>query len=283
MPSTDDILQPHEWHPDSAIDYRSETRWSALCASIKEDIMELLFDRGRTHRSSKVSELQKVAEQQWSALPEHFRIVDGKSDRMRTPFDRDFLISLRLNHLHVKFLLRRLLLDRLPQPDGPLIEIAQQILALVVEAILTRDEPANSGTTLSWKVAYYGLPATGMILLAMTAQPMIPCLKTARAKVLRDLAVLAAEVEQGTIVKPEDPNYAVLAQAAQTIRRFLDLIHNEDQRIRTSREVSLSNNAEDDYMWAASLGSEIWDSEISFWPSLAEHPSPFAQYSVAPH
>lgn len=133
------------------------------------------------------------------------------------------------------------------------------------------------------KVAYYGLPATGMILLAMTAQPMVPCLKTARSKVLRDLAVLAAEVEQGTIVKPEDPNYAVLAQAAQTIQSFLDLIHNDDQRIRTSTEASLPNNAEDDYTWAASLGSEIWDSEITFWQSLAEHPSPFGQYSVAPH
>lgn len=59
MPSTDDTLDPHEWHPDSAIDYRSETRWSALCAAIKENIMELLFDRGRTsgrtNRSSEVA------------------------------------------------------------------------------------------------------------------------------------------------------------------------------------------------------------------------------------
>lgn len=51
------------------------------------------------------------------------------------------------------FLLRRVLLDRLSEPDGPLIEIAQKMLALVVEAILTRDELANSGTTLSWKVS----------------------------------------------------------------------------------------------------------------------------------
>lgn len=55
MPPTLDALGPHEWHPDSVIDYSSETRWSALCASIKEEIMELLFDRSRTDRSSKVS------------------------------------------------------------------------------------------------------------------------------------------------------------------------------------------------------------------------------------
>lgn len=94
-----------------------------------------------------------MAEEQWSALPERFRSVDSISDRTITPFERDFLISLQLNHLHVMFLLRRVLLDRLSEPDGPLIEIAQKMLALVVEAILTRDELTNSGTTLSWKVS----------------------------------------------------------------------------------------------------------------------------------
>lgn len=54
-PPTPDALGPNEWHPDSAIDYRSDTRWSALCASIKEEIMELLFDHSRTDRSSKVA------------------------------------------------------------------------------------------------------------------------------------------------------------------------------------------------------------------------------------
>lgn len=122
-----------------------------------------------------------------------------------------------------------------------------------------------------------------MILLAMAGQHVIPCLRTGRAKVLRDLTVLAAEVEQGTIVKPEDSNYAVLAQAAQTVERFLDLIHSDDQRPTASTEASLQSHAEEDYTWATSLGPEIWDSEISFWQSLAEHPSPFAQYSIPPN
>lgn len=94
-----------------------------------------------------------MAEEQWNALPERFRIVDANPDRVATPFERDFLISLQLNHLHVMFLLRRLLLDRLSELDEPLIEIAQNMLALVVEAILTRDELVNSGIDLSWKVS----------------------------------------------------------------------------------------------------------------------------------
>lgn len=55
MPSTDDALGPREWHTDSAVGYWSETRWSAICASINEETMELLFDRSRGNCSSKVS------------------------------------------------------------------------------------------------------------------------------------------------------------------------------------------------------------------------------------
>lgn len=54
LPLTEDRLGPYEWHPDSAVDYRSETRWSAQCASIKEEIMELLFDRSGADRSARV-------------------------------------------------------------------------------------------------------------------------------------------------------------------------------------------------------------------------------------
>lgn len=44
----------HEWCRDSKMNYRAETRWSALCASIKEEIMELLFDRNRTDSLERV-------------------------------------------------------------------------------------------------------------------------------------------------------------------------------------------------------------------------------------
>ncbi len=63
------------------------------------------------------------------------------------------MISVRLNHLHICFLLRRLLLTRVTEPDIPTLEVAQEMLRLVVEAILLRDELVNSGTTLGWKVS----------------------------------------------------------------------------------------------------------------------------------
>lgn len=41
------------------------------------------------------------------------------------------------------------------EPDIPIIETAGQMLALVVEAILLRDQLTNSGTGLIWKVSLF--------------------------------------------------------------------------------------------------------------------------------
>jgi hypothetical protein len=36
-----------EWPSDARMSYAAETRWSAICASVKEEILELMFDRDR--------------------------------------------------------------------------------------------------------------------------------------------------------------------------------------------------------------------------------------------
>ena len=98
------------------------------------------------------SEIANRAEAQWQALPDHFRLSGSLKQCPQSPFERDFLVSTRLNHLHVLFLLRLVLFNCLAEPDNSIVEIAQQMLALVVEAILFRDHLANSGTGLIWKV-----------------------------------------------------------------------------------------------------------------------------------
>ena len=55
---SEEFLQDHDvtaqaWDPASKMSYRSETRWSALCAFIKEDILELLYS-GHRNDSAKI-------------------------------------------------------------------------------------------------------------------------------------------------------------------------------------------------------------------------------------
>jgi hypothetical protein len=100
------------------------------------------------------SEIATRIELQYQNLPASFRLETPlKQCTAKTPFERDFLFSTSLNHLHVQFLLHLALLDHLADPDPQILEVSQQILALVVEAVLLRENLANSGTGLIWKVA----------------------------------------------------------------------------------------------------------------------------------
>lgn len=97
--------------------------------------------------------IQSQAEAQWQALPSHFRLESSLKQCVQGPFERDFVAGVRLHHLHVLFLLRLLLLRSPTEPDLPIIETAGQMLTLVVEIILLRDQLTNSGTGLIWKVS----------------------------------------------------------------------------------------------------------------------------------
>ncbi|KAJ5095445.1 hypothetical protein NUU61_004801 [Penicillium alfredii] len=300
-PLSDSGTQPHseDWDSDSRVGYRADTRWSALCASLKEEIWELLQDKHDAACAQKASAIQTRAEAQWEALPPQFRLETRLKHCPRAPFERDFLGSVRLNHLHVCFLLRLLLLNTPTEPDPVIVETAGQMLALVVEIILLRDQLTNSGTGLIWKVAYFGLPAAGILLLALLNPHHPPLNSTVtglpRTKLLQDLSVFAAEVQIGTIVRPGDPNYALLSKATQTIQRFLDSVHAEpapqlapnrapapntanststpdpDPASGPSAVAATQGTSSED--WAALLNQDLWDFEAGFWQSLADHPS----------
>ncbi|KAE8136063.1 hypothetical protein BDV38DRAFT_294100 [Aspergillus pseudotamarii] len=226
---------------DAKASYKAETRWSALCASLKEEIMEMFCDNRKDTFIERASVLQEKAEAYWEALPPHFRLEGSLKQCTQNPFERDFVVAVRLNHLHVLFLLRLLLLNTPAEPDMPITEVAQQMMSLVVEGILLRDQLVNSGTALVWRVAYYGLPAAGIILLAMLRQQDIPSSsQISWTRAVQDLTVFVAEIEAGM---------------------FIDTMHPQV----THRRV--------DESWTGFLSQDPWDFEYSFWENLADHPS----------
>ncbi|KAI8712229.1 hypothetical protein NCS52_01320600 [Fusarium sp. LHS14.1] len=272
-----DELGLYQWDPESVMNYRAETRWSALCAFIKEDAIELLFDSNRSDCRQTVEALQKMADTQWNSLPAHFRLQDGIRNHSNSPFQRDFMASIRLNHLHVSFLLRRLGWDRLSEPNAPLIEVTTEMLKLVVELVMLREELSNSGTNLSWKIAHYGLPGAGIILLAMLNPHSTPsCLRTTRSSVLQDLTVLTMEIEKGTVAKAGDANYALLTKATQTIHLFLAFTLSDKTATQLSIVPQLSEEVQNAGSWEQQLGQDFLESELSFWDSMADHPSLFS-------
>lgn len=106
---------------------------------------ETLVDLGRV--------IESEAEAHWSSLPSHFRLENPLRAYDREPIERDFMVSARLNHLHIKFMLRLAALRQLPPESDPqLLAVGNNILKLTVNQILHRDRLQNSGTSLVWRV-----------------------------------------------------------------------------------------------------------------------------------
>lgn len=186
---------------------------------------------------------------------------------------------MRLNHLHVLFLLRLALVHRVSEPDARLLAISADILGLVIEAVILKDCLANSGTSLIWKVAYYGLAAAGIICLALLRKSFpTENEEVSISKAIQDLSVLVAEVEIGVLVHHHDPNYALLTGATQTIKGLLKRIMSVDfarqpmtQPALDPLSLSPSDHLEGNFNeWES---HNLPDFEVDFWLNLAEHPS----------
>lgn len=86
------------------------------------------------------------------ALPARFRLEGSVRTCGRTPFERDFLLSVRLEYLHIRFLAQLSLLDSLREASSDTSRVAEKMLALVVEGVLLRDQLSNAGSGIIWKV-----------------------------------------------------------------------------------------------------------------------------------
>jgi hypothetical protein len=267
------------WPEDSPLNFYTDTRWSAQCAVLKEDIMVELFGRERNQdRVDRASRIESLAQLQWLSLPKHFRLESSlKSYPHRQAVELDLMLGMKLNHLHVLFLLRMALVKRMAEPDAQLCGLAQDILSLVIEGLVFKESLVHSGTSLVWKVVYYGLAAAGVICLTLLQQPPTPASRaTISPRALRDLGVLITEVEFGTLVYKEDANYGLLAGATHTIKNILDRLPHvshylDGQPLDPSMQAS-ADDASNDF-WDPWDPNGIQDFEVNFWLTLAEHPS----------
>lgn len=94
-------------------------------------------------------------------------------------------------------------------------------------------------------------------------------IRSAWSKTLLNLGIFVAQVQVGSIVRPSDPNYALISKATQTIERFLDSMQREGIQSSTQPSSQMEENGD----WAAFFSQDLCDFETDFWENLADHPS----------
>ncbi|KAF2437233.1 hypothetical protein P171DRAFT_373867 [Karstenula rhodostoma CBS 690.94] len=266
-----------QWSADAKVDYAAETQWSAICAVLKGEALDLFRVDDQAEKVRRANLIRDDADLQWSSLPPHFRLETTLKECTRPPIERDFLVSTLLNHLHVHFLLHLQLQVRVNDPGPQLVAIAARMFSLAIESILLKDFLAYSGTTLDWKVAYYGLAAAGIICLSLLKQsPIASDSGTSKAQMIQDLNVLVAVVETGVFIHPIDPNYALLSRATLTIKSLLRRLLTRDNRQPapvTETDTLVPGPADiTPETWNIWDNQHLQDFEVDFWLNLAEHP-----------
>lgn len=301
---------PYEvWCWDGAIDEMStwaETRWTSICALLKEDILELFRDQSRYDCEVKAayattksllryslcmltdlkSDLQRRADECWNALPNAFRMQQSLKDCQNGPWERDFLVSTRLNYLHVQFLLHLLRMGSKTEPSADFITLSCEILARVAEVIVLRHQlVSSSGTSFEWKVrnayqntvqlvianlgtqlAHYGLPAIGILLIAMLGRH--DSISSAQEfDAICDLMIVVKSVDLGTVVHPTEPGYALLARATDTIQSVITRVQGRTRGGTPTTAPSDTGQLPLHFTTQSQL--EPWNFEVSFWEDLA--------------
>lgn len=129
-------------------------------------------------------------------------------------------------------------------------------------------------------MAYYGLSAAGLISLTLVNRSFTTeALQIDTSKIFQDLSILVGEVERGTMVYIDSPNYALLVRATQTIKSLLDRMISPSHKIAAAtgnQPVTIANSEQvadsEDTTWGLWDNNGFQDFEINFWHHLAGHP-----------
>ncbi|KAJ5249702.1 hypothetical protein N7489_000112 [Penicillium chrysogenum] len=117
----------------------TDSKWPALCGILKEDIVDVFADERATRQGHDGGRTDAYA--QWDALPQSYRLQCNLKTCDRRLVDRDFMVNMKPNYLHVHFLLWRALLRPMSMDPGPeLFKISEDPLGLVVEDIMLKDK-----------------------------------------------------------------------------------------------------------------------------------------------
>lgn len=128
-------------------------------------------------------------------------------------------------------------------------------------------------TLISEQVCQYGLPAAGVISLALLSGPMSSGTEPfSRSKMVQDLSVLVAEIRTGAVIQDGEPNFALVSRATQTIQSLLDslMVWQSPTPAMNPQQQLGSIHADD---WGLGEHLDPWEFEIGFWANLAEHPT----------
>jgi hypothetical protein len=117
------------------------------------------------------------------------------------------------------------------------------------------------------------LPAAGVILLAaLRERQFLGSRKYPGSHICRNLSILVAEIQLGSVIRPGEPNFILLTTAMRTIQAFIESWEGEAPKTVIQGDVSKQPGVPDVATVPFDLSPDPWNLEMGFWQDLGDLP-----------
>lgn len=257
-----DRLDVHGWNQDGLMHNSTICRMMVHGAVIQDEIMELFIGSQNEFSMERINALRVKIVEVYSHVPSILEVTKESLMAQESDCLMWRLLFGRLDYIRIHFLLERLATERGGESKKNLLEVAKEIVDLVVFLWLQRDRSINRHYDYDYIIMCYGMPSTGILctqLLKQTQYPeqFDPSVKLSRSEVVQNLSLMVGFLEW---IRPSAGNYRLCQRMAKAIKKVLDQVFEPTIEI----ESVTGGEADSDIMQA----DESWIDELNDWDWL---------------
>lgn len=147
--SIDDKLDSNGWNTEGAIHPATTLRVLMIGCTLRQQVLELCFANESGDRSTRIDDMRRCIDEAFEQYPPiHRTIIHRSAMDVLTPFEFVAVCSAQMMRLHSLFLLERI--ERTPESNARMLEVAKQELGLIVMFHNLRDKLPGHTDTIVW-------------------------------------------------------------------------------------------------------------------------------------
>ncbi|CRG91999.1 Isoleucine--tRNA ligase [Talaromyces islandicus] len=259
------------WNTEAALSNVSYARVMYKMGPVREFVLEVSLNPGIYHDlEGRIAEIYTMSKEIQGQLPATLRWDRGDLDALEQDREKGYItLGTHLNFLHSEFILQRTLVKRKGTGSETLLNIAHEMLSVLLIAISHRSRDGRDNNTMAWTMSLYGLPSAGVLAIELLrqSQTIDPNPSFPRSEVIQNLSRFAADLEY--VIWPHAGNYEICQQARKVLRHILDRVLSAPPAMPVA--ASSSSAAEIDFAsmdWLTGDDTATWlnqDSDFLKW------------------
>ncbi|KAF4635317.1 hypothetical protein G7Y89_g2788 [Cudoniella acicularis] len=260
-------LDEHGWNTEGLIQNSTISRMMVHAAIIQDEIMELFIGNQDQWSIERVNALKIKTVELYSHVPVILAVTKDILVECESEYLTWRLFLGRLDYVRIHFLLERLSTERGGESNHKLLEVAKEIVDLIVSMWVHRDRSVNRHYDYDYIIMCYGMPSTGILcteLLKQIQHPdqVDPTSKLSCSEVVQNLSLMIGFLEW---VRPSAGNYKLCRRMAKAIKKVLDQVFEPPPQVQSEQENADPNLMHLEDAWQTDpLGDWDWLNSIDW-------------------